>query len=113
VMSTDPWEELVLIEREQLKWLRAMAMPQVRATVLEALKNGPERLAFDMSDGSKAGRDISAALGVSPATVSAWWKKWRVLGIANDVEGRRVSHIASLAELGLDQVVGRAGARDA
>lgn len=94
--------ELLRIEREQLRWLRAMALPQVRITVRDALKSDTERLGYDLSDGVRTGRDVASATGVSPATVSAWWKKWRLMGIAEDADGRRVVHIATLAELGLE-----------
>ncbi len=95
-------DELVRIQREQLRWLRAMAFPQVRATVRDTLRSPTERKAYDLSDGTRTGREIASGAGVSPATVSAWSKKWRLVGIAEDAEGRRVAHIATLAELGLD-----------
>lgn len=104
-------DELVQIQREQLRWLRALALPQVRATVIETLKSPSERKAYDLCDGTRTGREIAAAADVSPATVSGWWKKWRLMAIAEDVEGRRVAHIATLAELGLD-AQGSAGLRE-
>ena len=94
--------ELLSVGREQVRWLRALALPQVRITVRETLKSETERIGYDLTDGAHSGRDVASATGVSPATVSAWWKKWRLLGIAEDAGGRRVAHIASLAELGLD-----------
>lgn len=96
-------DELLAVEREQLRWLRFLALKQVREAVAATLRTTAERTAFDLSDG-RAGKDVAAGAGVSAASVSGWWKKWRAAGIAFEGEGRRTVHIAGLVELGLSAV---------
>lgn len=99
--ATPAMREIVDILREQAAWLRALAMPSLRATVQNAFEGDGERRAFEASDGTRTGRDIADLVGASPASVSRWWKKWRSLGIAIEVAPRRTSHLISLSDLGL------------
>jgi transposase-like protein len=93
--------ELVALTREQLRWQRASVLPQVRRTIEEALSSTKLRRAFEMCDGRTASNDIAKSVGVSPQALSGWTRRWRDLGIAFEVDGRRVQHLTSLATLGL------------
>lgn len=99
--ATPAMREVLEILREQAAWLRALAMPSLRATVQKAFESEGERRAFEASDGTRTGREIADLVGASPASVSRWWKKWRSLGIATEVAPRRTSHLVSLSDLGL------------
>jgi hypothetical protein len=85
---------------EQLRWLRASAIPDVRGTILATLKTTQLRRAYEMCDGETTGRDIAKAVGASPASVSNWTRRWRDVGIAYEVDGG-IKHLVSLAALGV------------
>lgn len=93
--------QLVEIGQEQLRWQRAYALPEVRKTIELALPTTQLRRAYEMCDGTKQSVDIATAVGASKASMSGWTKRWRDLGIAIEVEGRRIRHLASLSSLGL------------
>jgi hypothetical protein len=105
-------EQLLVVAQEQLRWLRASVLPQVRQTIDATLTNTQLRRAYEMCDGKKPGNEIARAVGTTPQSFSNWNKRWRDLGIAYEVEGR-IRHLASLASLGLPVEVEDARGRKA
>src|SRR4051794_4924130 len=93
--------ELLAVAQEQLRWQRASVLPEVRKTIESALTTTQLRRAFEMCDGATASGDIAKAVGTSPPSLSRWTGRWRDLGIAYEVEGRRVKHLTSLSALGV------------
>lgn len=93
--------ELLAVAQEQLRWQRASVLPDVRKTIETTLTTTQLRRAFEMCDGTNASGDIAKAVGTSPQSMSGWTRRWRDLGIAYEVEGRRVKHITSLSALGV------------
>lgn len=94
-------DALLVVAEEQLRWLRAAAMPQVRETVDAALSKAEMRRAFELYNGKRTGAEIAKAVGVSPQSISNWTKRWRNLGIAFEVEGGANCHLVSLESLEL------------
>jgi hypothetical protein len=93
--------KLVETTQEQLRWQRAYVLPEVRKTIELALTTTQLRRAYEMCDGTRPSVDIATAVGVSKQGFSGWTRRWRDLGIASEVEGRRIKHLTSLASLGL------------
>jgi predicted transcriptional regulator len=85
---------------EQLRWLRAAAMPGVRQTVATALEKDQQRRAYELCDGTKTSAEIGKAVDASPATMSRWTTEWRNLGIVYESE-EGLRHLISLKTLGL------------
>ena len=102
VITTEKFRrDMLEIASEQLRWLRAASTPQVRATVAEVLPTTQLRTAYELCDGTKASSETASQVGISPQAFSAWTRRWRNLGIAYEVEGRRIRHLISLAALEL------------
>lgn len=97
-MSTTE-ERLLAVAEQQLRWIRAAALPQVRETVLAALPKTDMRRAFELCDGERTGAEVAKEVGVSPQSISNWTKRWRNLGIAFEVKGGANSHLISLESL--------------
>lgn len=93
--------ELLETSKEQLRWQRAAFIPEVRKTIERALTTTQLRRAYEMCDGETAGTEIATAVGTSQPSISGWMKRWRDLGIAYEVEGRRTEHLMSLSSLGI------------
>jgi len=89
------------ILEEQLRWLRAAAMPSVRETVSDALTTTQLRQAYELCDGTLKSSEIAEKVGISKQAFSSWTRRWRNLGIAYEVEQRKVRHLISLAALEL------------
>jgi predicted DNA-binding protein (UPF0251 family) len=89
------------VAEEQLHWMRAAAIPQVRHTVDAALTSSKERKAFELCDGNRTSTEVGRAVGVPKTTLSGWTRKWRNLGIAYEVDERKIRHLTSLAALEL------------
>lgn len=94
-------EKLLATAREQLRWQRAFVLPHVRQTLEGTLTTSQLRLAYEMCDGTKQSADIAAAVGTSKQSMSNWTRRWRDLGIAYEVDGRKVRHLTSLSALGI------------
>jgi biotin operon repressor len=92
---------LLEVAEEQLRWTRAAAIPAVRQTILEALPRSDQRRAFELCDGSRSGPQIAKAVGVSRQSIFNWSTAWRQLGIAYEVEDRKIRHLVSLTALGI------------
>lgn len=99
--SPPPTELLIAAVQEQTGWLRALALPEVRASIERTLTKNTMRAAFEASDGTRTVREVAAAAGASIGSISSWWSRWRALGIAVECSGGRVAHLVSLKELGL------------
>jgi hypothetical protein len=102
---------LVELAEEQLRWQRAAVTPSVRATIERALATKQQREAFERCDGQQQSMDIAQAVGTSKQNFSGWTRRWRDLGIAYEVDGRKVKHLASLRSLGIPLDPSADGAR--
>jgi hypothetical protein len=91
---------------EQLRWLCAAALPSVRETVESALVKTEQRRAYELCDGSRSGPEVAKAVDVTQQSISNWSKNWRNLGIAYEVEGRKIKHLVTPAALELPLEVG-------
>jgi TnpA family transposase len=100
--------EMLATAREHLRWQRAAVLPDVRKTIEDTLTTTQLRRAFEMCDGTTASADIAKVVGASKASMSEWTRRWRDLGIAYEVEGRRIRHLTSLSALGLSVEIGDA-----
>jgi hypothetical protein len=93
--------KLVELSEEQLRWQRAAVLPTVRETVRSTLSTEQQRKAFEMCDGTVASSDVATAVKTSKQNLSGWTRRWRDVGIAYEVSGRRIRHLASLNSLGI------------
>jgi hypothetical protein len=93
--------ELLEVNKEHLRWLRASVMPSVRRTIETALTTTQLRKAYEMCDGETTSRDIAKAVNASPATLSNWTRRWRDLGIAYETQDGPIKHLVSLGALGI------------
>lgn len=100
--STDELlSELVVVTTELFRWQRAAVLPRVRETVEVTLTTTQLRRAYDLLDGTRSSVDVAEAVGISKQALSGWTRKWRDLGIAYEVEGRRIAHLIGLSALGI------------
>jgi hypothetical protein len=92
---------LVEVAEEQLRWLRASVLPDVRKTVEATLTTTQLRRAYEMCDGDTLAQAVAAAVDSSPPTLSRWARRWRDVGIAYETPEGRTKHLVSLAALGV------------
>jgi hypothetical protein len=97
--------ELLETAQEQLRWLRASVLPDVRKTVESTLTTTQLRRAYEMCHGETTNRDIASAVNASPASLTNWTRRWRDLGIAYEGPNGRITHLVNLAALGIPQEV--------
>ncbi len=98
-MTDSDWA-LLAVSEEQLRWLRAAAIPQVRKTIASALETKQKREAFELCDGKTTVTAIAKKVDVSQPTVSRWTIAWQHLGIVYE-GGGGIAHLISLKALGL------------
>jgi len=94
--------------REQTKWLRILALPNLKKTVEENLTTIEQRRMYDLSDGKRSTYDVAKKLltegiKVSHTTVYNYWKRWSALGIVFPSEeySGRFEKIMDLKDLNL------------
>ena len=102
--------EAVIAElREQTKWLRFLALQQLRPVLEATLQTTTERRAYDASNGASTTREVAAAAEVSAATVSRWWSRWVAIGLGSVDERGRFTRLADLRAVGVDLEVAAGG----
>lgn len=92
--------ELLDTAQEQLRWIRASVLPDVRRTIETSLSTTQLRRAYEMCNGETTKQTIASAVGASPASLSNWTRRWRDVGIAYETGGG-IKHLVSLAALGI------------
>lgn len=93
--------ELLENAQEQLRWLRASVLPDVRTTIEETLSTTQLRRAYEMCDGETTSKHIASAVRASTSSLSNWTRRWRDLGVAYETRDGRIKHLTSLAALGI------------
>lgn len=76
--------ELARLLRELIVWTKVQSAPRVKELLQQM--SSQERLAYELSDGTKTQVEIAKQVGVTQATISNWWKKWAALGLTSESE---------------------------
>jgi prophage antirepressor-like protein len=71
-MTEESLTRLVEVAEEQLRWLRASVLPDVRKTIEATLTTTQLRRAYEMCDGDTLAQAVAAAVDSSPPTLSRW-----------------------------------------
>lgn len=103
-------ESLKLKElKEQTKWLRFLALPNLKKTIEENLTTKEQKGIYDLSDGKNSTNDIAKKLRaegikVSHMTVYNYWKRWFAVGIVVPSEeySGRFKKIIDLKEINIE-----------
>ena len=102
----DKQDEIIELLKEILKWMKATSTPRMKNTMLELLKEDQEKIAYHHSDGKNTARCVADIAEVDKSTITGWWKKWMVAGIAEGRTvkggGMRAARIFSLDEFGIE-----------
>ena len=76
--------------------------------IVEALRNeldddsNNKKKIYELSDGTRSTRDIQKIVGISPPTITAYWKQWALSGIVVPAERKgRYKAAFDLKEYGL------------
>jgi DNA-binding PadR family transcriptional regulator len=72
--------------KEQTKWLRFLALPNLKKTIEENLQTKEKRKIYSLTDGKNSTYEISKKLKIegiraSHMTIYNYWKKWSVLSL--------------------------------
>lgn len=100
-MATD--DNILAELREQTKWLRLLGLQALRPLLVEVLSSDKQKLAYELSDGSRTVRDIGKLAGMGPGTVSVLCREWMAVGICTESRQRagRAQHVTPLSRLGI------------
>ncbi len=98
----NPNTQIVELLSNILRWTKIGAL-NLREALPRELATEQQRLVYELSDGERSSRDVSALSGVSYGTVAAWWRRWRELGFVDDSPkySNRAQRLCSLRMLGI------------
>lgn len=92
--------------KEQTKWLRFLALPNLKKTIEETLKTNEQNRIYELSNGKNSSNDISKELStegikVTGMTVRNYWKRWFDLGlvVSSEKHTKRFEKIIDLRDL--------------
>ena len=100
--------KLIDLLSEILKWTRFVGKQQLKALLLDSLKEDVEKVIYELSDG-KSLREIGrickdTGYSVGKDVINRYWDKWATLGIVEPSKRfqGRYERIVSLKEVGID-----------
>lgn len=105
MMKEEEKEEVTDILREILKWIKFSGMKEVKSVLLSVLDSEQKKLAYHLSDGTKATREIGEVVGIHFTTVAGYWKSWLKLGLGENIAvrgGQRFQRSFDLEDLGIE-----------
>jgi hypothetical protein len=110
MVSEDREQQILELLSEILRWTKIGAL-NLRESLVQVLDGDQKRLVYELTDGSRSGREIEGISGVPTRTVNNWWSRWKELGFVDPSPKyeRRVQWLCSLRMLGIaiPEVVGR------
>jgi hypothetical protein len=108
-MNSD--ERIVALLEELVAWSRLSARKELLPLLETTLADDRHRLAFELTDGTRTQTQVAEEAGISQATVSGLWARWRRLGILRE-RGTKPVHIGRPSDYGLQvPSVGTDGSR--
>ncbi len=102
--SIGPSAEIAELLRELIAWTRFQALPGLKKILETELSEDRKRVVYELTDGSRAGRDVGDLAGVPSRTVHNWWERWFELGIVKQSRSRpgRMERLCSLKDVGIE-----------
>jgi DNA-directed RNA polymerase specialized sigma24 family protein len=97
----DKQDEMIVILKEMLKWIKVTSIPHVKKLLMELLPSDEEKIAYYYSDG-RTSQEVSQLTGVSYVTITRWWRNWIRAGIAEAINvkgGERAKRVFLLTTL--------------
>jgi len=101
--NVDKQDKVIELLEEILRWTRLQGVQNARAVLVDALKTDTLKIAYQFSDG-RSSVDVAKVCGVSPMTVTNYWRRWFTLGIAQPSKNYkgRFERAFSLEDLGIE-----------
>lgn len=99
--GTEVLSEILAVSREQLRWIRAANIAQVREGLEATLTSPKMRRAYEAMDGNSTQAEIARKADASEGSVSTWFSQWAALGLTFRNERNRAVHLVSLQDLGV------------
>ena len=93
---------------EIIFWTRFSAMPTIRRTIVDNLRDDTDKLVYELSDGSRSTREIARMISrggrnITHVTVANMWRKWSILNLVMPAQRRgRYKKLISLGSLGIE-----------
>ncbi len=87
-MSDKINEEILIILKEILKWIKFTAIKEVRTVLTSVLDTEQKRMIYHLSDGKHGTIEIKNLVNISGSTVRRYWEAWFRLGIVEPIAVR-------------------------
>jgi hypothetical protein len=93
---------------ELIFWTKFSALPTFRALLLDSMKEGIDKLVYELSDGERSTRDIANILTrggrkIAHVTVANMWNKWLILNLVIPARRKgRYKKVISLDSIGVE-----------
>ena len=98
-------DTMIKLLKELVKWTKVTSIPKVRELLLSILDSPEKMVAYQASDGERTSKEVGDQAHVSQPTISKWWKKWLIAGIAEPISvrgGERAKRSFSLDDFGIE-----------
>ena len=98
-------DSMIKLLEELVKWAKVTGIPKVRELLLSILESPEEMIAYQASNGERTSREVGDQAQVNQSTISKWWKKWLIAGIAEPISvrrGERAKRSFSLDDFGIE-----------
>ena len=94
-------ERLVELMEELVAWTKFAHQEALITVWRKVLADEKHLVAYELTDGTRTQRDVAEGSGLSQPTISALWQRWRRTGLARELPGGKVRHLARPSDFGM------------
>lgn len=92
--------QLELLE-ELVAWTKFAQLNALIAVWRTVLADDKHLMAYELTDGARTQSEVARSSGLSQPTVSGLWQKWRRTGLARELPGGKIRHLARPSDFGV------------
>jgi hypothetical protein len=101
VSPADSAERQIELLEELVAWTRFASRSTFVATLEDQLKDPKHLRAFEASDGTQSQEEVGQFAGLSQASVSGLWARWKRAALTTSGPNGRARHLARPSDLGI------------
>jgi hypothetical protein len=94
-------DRMVELMEELVAWTKFAHQEALITVWRKVIVDEKHLVAYELTDGTRTQRDVAEASGLSQPTISALWQKWRRTGLARELPGGKVRHLARPSDFGI------------
>ncbi len=94
-------DRMVELVEELVAWTKFANQEALITVWRKVLSDEKHLVAYELTDGTRTQREVAEGSGLSQPTISSLWQGWRRTGLARELSGGKVRHLARPSDFGM------------